>query len=216
MERQWVSKSKRNLKNSRNVKAALFVEHLVEIFTPENNDQVQVDQILEKPAQAQQPIKLFTPKEITEIISTFNPTKKHLINVIKVAIKLLYVLNAILRSDYNWSKTLSQIIMIPNRGNTQQTSHQISILPTISKLLVRFILNKINSELNPQKWMLEFRQNNSTIQQYHRIVNIISQTLKNQQYCTAAFLDITQAFDKVSHPALLSNVKRAFPSCYTT
>jgi hypothetical protein len=42
-----------------------------------------------------------------------------------------------------------------------------------------------------------FRQRHSTIQQTHRIVQQINKALERKQYCSAAFLDITQAFDIV-------------------
>jgi hypothetical protein len=33
----------------------------------------------------------------------------------------------------------------------------------------------------------------------HRLVNEIITTLENKQYCTALFMDIEKAFDKVNH-----------------
>jgi len=38
--------------------------------------------------------------------------------------------------------------------------------------------------------------------------------MENQQYYTAAVLDVSQAFDKVRHPGLLFKIKRIFPSSY--
>ena len=38
--------------------------------------------------------------------------------------------------------------------------------------------------------------------------------MEDQQYCTAAFLDVSQAFDKVWHPGLLFKIKRILPSSY--
>jgi hypothetical protein len=49
-----------------------------------------------------------------------------------------------------------------------------------------------------------FRQGHSTIEQTHRIVQRINEALENNQYCSAAFLYISQAFDKVWHTGLLS------------
>jgi hypothetical protein len=42
-----------------------------------------------------------------------------------------------------------------------------------------------------------FRQRHSTIEQTHQIVQRINEALENKQYCSAAFLDVSQAFDKV-------------------
>jgi hypothetical protein len=38
--------------------------------------------------------------------------------------------------------------------------------------------------------------------------------MENRQYCTAAFLDVSQAFDKVSHQGLLFKIKRILPSSH--
>ena len=37
----------------------------------------------------------------------------------------------------------------------------------------------------------------ATIEQVHRITNVINKALESNKYCTAAFLDISKAFDKV-------------------
>jgi hypothetical protein len=47
-----------------------------------------------------------------------------------------------------------------------------------------------------------FRQRYSTIEQTHQIVQRIKEALENKQYCSAAFFDISQAFDKVWHTGL--------------
>jgi hypothetical protein len=48
----------------------------------------------------------------------------------------------------------------------------------------------------------------------HRIVNKIAASLEEKQGCTAAFLDIAQAFDKVWHTGLLYKLKNKLPSPY--
>jgi hypothetical protein len=42
-----------------------------------------------------------------------------------------------------------------------------------------------------------FRQRHSTIEQTHRIIQRINKALENKQYCSGAFLDISQAFNTV-------------------
>ena len=72
--------------------------------------------------------------------------------------------------------------------------------------------------MNPQDWIpnhqFGFRQAHSTVQQCHRIEDVINKTMEIQQYCTATFLDVRQAFDKVWHPGLLFKIKRILPSSY--
>jgi hypothetical protein len=72
--------------------------------------------------------------------------------------------------------------------------------------------------LNPQDWIpnqqFPFRQAHSTVQQCHRITDVINKVIENQQYCTAAFLDVSQIFNKVCHPGLLFQMKSILPSSY--
>jgi hypothetical protein len=42
-----------------------------------------------------------------------------------------------------------------------------------------------------------FRQRHSTVEETHPIVRRMNKALESKQYCSAAFLDISQAFDKV-------------------
>jgi hypothetical protein len=49
------------------------------------------------------------------------------------------------------------------------------------------------------------------MEQVHRIAEVIRRTLEKKQYCFAAFLDITQVFDKVSHQELLFKIRKTFP-----
>jgi hypothetical protein len=46
------------------------------------------------------------------------------------------------------------------------------------------------------------------------MTDIINKTTENQQYCTAAFFDLSQAFDKVWHPGLLFKIKIILPPSY--
>jgi len=112
----------------------------------------------------------------------------------------MHILTAILRLQY-WPKSLNtaQIIMIhkPGKNTTDVSSYRpISLLPTISKLPEKLILKNINKDLNPQKWIpnhqFGFRQAHSTVQQCHRISDVFNKAMENQQYCTAAFLDVNQ------------------------
>jgi len=130
-------------------------------------------------------------------------------------LNLMYILNAILRMDY-WPTSLkrTQIIMIPKPGKhpTDVSSYRpISLLPIISKVLEKLILKRINKDMNPQDWIpyhqFGFRQVHSTVQQCHRITDTINKALEDQQYCTAVFLDVSQAFDKVWHAGLLFKIK---------
>jgi hypothetical protein len=54
-----------------------------------------------------------------------------------------------------------------------------------------------------RSYQFGFREEHSTIEQIRRIVQRINKALEKKQYCSAAFLDKSQAFDKVWHTRLL-------------
>jgi hypothetical protein len=124
---------------------------------------------------------------------------------IKGIVLLTYIFNGIIRMSY-WPKQLknSQIITIakPGKDPTEVTSHRpISLISVLSKVFEKFILRRINKDLRPEKWIpnhqFGFRQGHSTIQQIHRITNIINKAFEERNYCTTVFLDVSQAFDRV-------------------
>lgn len=57
-----------------------------------------------------------------------------------------------------------------------------------------------------------FRHKHGTPEQCHRIVNNISNALERKLYCSAVFLDIQQAFDRVWHSGLLYKLKTHIPA----
>jgi hypothetical protein len=59
-----------------------------------------------------------------------------------------------------------------------------------------------------------FRQRHTTIEQTYRIVRRIDAALENKQYCSAAFLDISQEFDKVQNSGILYKLRLSLPLNY--
>jgi hypothetical protein len=60
-----------------------------------------------------------------------------------------------------------------------------------------------------------FRKRHSTIDQTHPLVQRIHTALDSKQYCSAAFFDISQAFDKVWQAGLLYKLRQALPFNYS-
>jgi hypothetical protein len=50
--------------------------------------------------------------------------------------------------------------------------------------------------------------------QTHRIVHRINEAFEHKAYCSAAFFDISQAFDKVWHIGLLYKLRKSLPINY--
>ena len=213
-------------------KANEFAEYLVNVYTTpqiNNNYDAEIESYLNAPCQLSPPIKPFSPNEIRKEIGLLNSRKAPgydlivgdiLKNLPKKAIVLLTnIYNSMLRLCYfpiQWK--YAQIIMIakPGKPPTETNSYRpISLLPVMSKVFERLILNRIEEILPVNNLIPDhqfgFRHNHSTIQQCHRIVNKIKQCLEEKKMCASVFLDVQQAFDKVWHQGLLYKLKIHLP-----
>jgi hypothetical protein len=139
-------------------------------------------------------------------------------------IYLTQLFNAVLLKGYfPAQRKVAQVILILKPGNppNELTSYQpisLSLLPIVSKVFEKILLKRLlpmveNNRLIPNH-QFGFRQRHSTIEQMHRIVQRINEALENKQYCSAAFLDISQAFNKVWHTGLLYKLRRSLPLNY--
>jgi hypothetical protein len=108
------------------------------------------------------------------------------------------------------------MIIKPRKNPNNITSYRpISLLPVLSKILEKILLKRLaliteESKLIPTH-QFEFRKEHRSIQQAYRLVYKINDDLESTRYCPAAFIDTSQAFDKVWQKRLLYKFKRAFP-----
>lgn len=213
-------------------KSETFACHLAEVFQPfpsEQNGQ-DIKDFLDSPFQMSRPIPAITLHEVKEIIKNTNPKKapgfdlitgtilRHLPNRALRSITLIF--NAILRTGYfpaQWK--VAEIIVIPKPGkppNEVSSYRPISLLPLLSKIFEKLLLTKLQpylSDLFPQH-QFGFRRGHSTTEQVHRVCHKISEALEEKHYCSVAFLDIKQAFDKVWHIGLLFKIKQMLPHTF--
>lgn len=215
-------------------KADTFANHLVNVFMPwdiENEPQhvQKVHQFLESPFQMDFPIKQFSIREVKSSLCNTKPKKSPGVDLITGKIlqelpengyKLItFIYNAILRERYFPSQwKVSEIIMIhkPGKNPEEVSSYRpISLLPILSKNLEKLLLKRLKPILDINKtipdYQFGFRNNHSTIEQVHRIVNQINNCFEEKKYCSAVFIDISQAFDKVWHEGLLFKIKSNLP-----
>lgn len=129
------------------------------------------------------------------------------------------IFNAVFRINYfpaTWK--IAQIIMIPKPGKNPQevTSYRpISLLPILSKVFEKIYVKRLKAIIDKREIIPEhqfgFRNKHGTIEQVHRLVNKINKDLNAKRYCSTAFLDISQAFDKVWHKGLQYKLKTYLP-----
>ena len=210
-------------------KANLFANYLSNVFKPHSsNTAPEITEYLHSPFQMPLPIQPFTSLEVTELIPRKAPGHDQISNKaikelpVKGIALISSIFNAILRLEY-YPKTwkTSQITLIPKPGKPiyETSSYRpISLLPTLSKLFEKLLTNRLLPLLEDLKTLSHhqfgFRKQYSTIEQIHRITHNISQTLERRKYCSAVFLGIQQALDKVWHEGLLHKLKKILPHTY--
>jgi hypothetical protein len=94
----------------------------------------------------------------------------------------------------------------------------LNLLPTVSevfeKLLLKRHLSVVENDRLIPSHQFGFRQRYFTIEQTNQIGQRINEALEKKQYCSAAFLDISLAFDKVWHTGLLYKLRQSLPPNY--
>lgn len=218
-----------SLAKSNEEKAKVFADHLEHIFKPnisqhfDNMTGVGIDV-------DEQEIALTTIAEVTnEIRVNLNPKKSPGFDLItgeilkqipkKGIIKLTNIINAAIRLKYVpsiWK--FAEVIMIPKIGkpsNEISSYRPISLLPTMSKLFEKILLKRLKPIIERLKLVpnhqFGFRDQHSTIDQVHRITDIIEKTLEEKKICSTIFLDVAQAFDKVWHEGFVYKLKNILP-----
>ena len=88
------------------------------------------------------------------------------------------------------------------------------MLKLFEKLLTNQLLPLLEDLKTLPDHQFGFPKQHATTEQIHRITHNISQTLEKKKYCSAIFLDIQQAFDKVWHEGLLYKLKKVLPHTY--
>lgn len=213
-----------------------FAKHLENIFQPLQlntvADQEEILNFLESPCQMDFPVRHISPNEVKNEIKQLNKKKspgfdsisgfvvKNLTNKSVIFLTLIY--NSILRLHHFPSQwKCAEIIMIPkpNKPEKLLSSYRpISLLATFSKIFEKLFLKRLQPILERYNIIPEhqfgFRHKHGTPEQCHRIVNVISECLEKKQYCSAVFLDVQQAFDRVWHQGLLYKIKKTLPAPY--
>lgn len=215
-------------------KANIFAQHLADVFQPHPPDpkskhEQQISEFLEHIPDDQQFIKPVSPKEVWHEIMALKGNKApghDLItaNILKELPKkglllITYIFNAIFRLKHvpiQWK--MAQIIMVLKPGkpaNVVSSYRPISLMPVLSKVFEKLFMKRIMTIIDQQKSIPDhqfgFRTKHSTLDQVHRIVNKIENDFEEKRICSAVFLDISQAFDKVWHDGLLYKIKKILP-----
>ncbi|GFT71472.1 RNA-directed DNA polymerase from mobile element jockey [Trichonephila clavipes] len=144
-------------------------------------------------------------------------TNKMVLNFpISIIFQLTNLINKILYTGHfpqAWKTATVIPILKPGKDPTLATSHRpISLLPVLSKLAERIILNRLNDHLQKNDILIPqqhgFRANLSTSHQLLRVVEYVKTGFAENKSTGAVFLDIQKAFDRVWHYGLLYKLIR--------
>ena len=211
-------------------KAEIYARHLEHVFMP-NTINSELDILHCQPLNAtREKIKHFSPLEVAkEIDNNLNPKKSPGYDEIspkmlkelprKAIIHLTHIYNAILRMEYipeQWKRAQVIMLLKPGKPPENVASYRpISLLPSLSKLLEKLLLKRLKPIIERKNLIPEhqfgFRNKHSTIDQVHRVINVISKALEEKKYCCGVFLDVAQAFDKVWHKGFLIKLRDQLP-----
>lgn len=213
-------------------KADIFAEHLSNVFKSCSQSTSEANTtLLEK--EDEQEIPFVTLKELMNMCKHNLSNKKapgyDLITgqVIKelpdVAFKkLLLIINACFKLNHmpgHWK--IAEVIVLPKPGKPTsevESYRPISLLPVMSKILEKLLLRRLERIILERNLIpnhqFGFRNKHSTIDQVHRITNVVEKAFEEKKVCSAVFLDVAQAFDKVWHEGLLYKLHKDLPRQY--
>lgn len=215
-------------------KANVFCEHLATVFIPnppEGPEQLNIEEEFEKsnPLESVK-IETFSPDEVKNEIKYRVRVKKApgldgitggILKELPVRgiMKLVQIYNAVTRLEHipsAWKQ--AEVIMIHKAGkppNEASSYRPISLLSSIGKLFERLYVKRLKKIVEERKIIPDhqfgFRTQHSTIEQVHRLTEVIEETLENKMVCSAVFLDVANAFDRVWHEGLLLKLYRLLP-----
>ena len=210
-------------------KGELFVEHLKKVFTPNTTSStVEMPPVIPQHRVAT-PLR-FEVRDVEKAIFELNPKKapgidkisnKMLLELPRMAVRIiLFIFNAMLRLEHypsNWKVSLVKMIPKPGKDHSKVESYRpISLLSNMSKLFEKLLMEKLTIAVNQSDIIpahqFGFRRRHSTIEQVHRLVSVVRKTFEEKKYCSALFIDVSQAFDKVWHAGLLYKIKLLLPA----
>lgn len=164
---------------------------------------------------------LIRPKEVIQLIRRLkhkkSPGHDNIRNCVikklprKAHILLAKIFSACFRLGYfpsSWKHAVVIAIPKPNKDSTNASNYRpISLLPTLSKLLERLILNRIelhleNTRIIPDE-QFGFKRGHSTNHQLVRLVREIRTNFARSKSSGMVLLDVEKAYDSVWQEAIL-------------
>lgn len=133
---------------------------------------------------------------------------------------LCLIYNAILRQGHfpqEWKLATISMILKPSKCANDVSSYRpISLLCSFSKIFEKVLMERLfdiddfcTAIPNHQ---FGFRKEHGTDQQLFRVTQFILKAFDARKYCSAVYIDISEAFDRVWHDGLLNKLAKLLPA----
>ena len=133
----------------------------------------------------------------------------------KISTPLAHIFNLSLdKGIFPTNLKLSRIVPVYKSGDPKicDNYRPIALVNTLSKILEKIVSLKLTNHLQINELLYKhqygFQRGLSTEHNLMHVVNYISQSLNNGNYCIGIFLDLKKAFDVCSHEILLKKLKK--------
>jgi len=133
---------------------------------------------------------------------------------------LVIIYNSIIKYGHfpkQWKHAGITLILKPGKKSTSEmTSYRpISLLSGLSKIFEKLIMSRLFNIQDFAKAVpnhqFGFRREHGTEQQLARVTQFILQAYEERKFCSAVFVDIAEAFDRVWHDGLLYKLIQILP-----
>lgn len=195
----------------------VFAKYLSTVFQPlpssHPEQDTKINNYLQSALQCCRPLQRTSHREILEEIKHLKNGKSPGYDLVdstllkklpkKGITVITRIFNACLRLTHfpaQWKIAQAVMLIKPGKSPNEISSYRpISLMSTTGKLFEKILLKRMKEHLSSiiPAHQFGFRENHGTVEQVHRLVDEISRSLEGKQYCSAVFLDISQAFDKV-------------------
>lgn len=170
-----------------------------------------------------------TAPEIQQIIDSLPPKKSSgWDNINNKILKILpnsaitylcLIYNAILTHGHFprvWKLATISMILKPSKSANEVSSYRpISLLCSFSKLFEKLLMDRLfeidDFCLAIPNHQFGFRKEHGTEQQLFRVTQFILKSFESRKFCSAVYIDISEAFDRVWHEGLLSKLVKLLP-----